>query len=529
MVSLPPQYRKLRDSKEQECRTFCTDNQPGMNKAESILHSQQLSHGHLLFRGTILVFLAEVLLPVTGIVTASFLTRKLGASDYGLLVLASTLISWIELAITSLFSRAAVKLVSDSVDWRPIGATLLRLHAYISLGALAVCWMSAKPLAALLGEPRLAGCFALFALDIPIFSLAHCHRSLLVGRGRYTERAKASAGRWIARLLLILFLVQIGLSLQGAILGNIGASLAELVLARCYIRPSWKERMPSSAALWNYAIPIFLGAIALRFMGLGLFLLKMLGASAAQAGIYGAAQNISFVMPGILAVSISPLLLSTVSRVLRDKDLDAARLISRNAIRAVIAALPFAAMAAAASDAITVLLFGRHFAGSGPLMEILVFAGISMILINLQNAILIASGNPSWILKLTAPLLPLAVAGHLLAIPVWGPAGAASITAAVTCLGALIGLIAVRRRLGVPLPMTTLIRALLLSGTTYALLHIWPASGLALLAQMAAVTLLIAGGFILLGELQRNEVRFLRSVLLQALKNIKAASRMKPS
>lgn len=469
--------------------------------------------------------MAEVLLPVTGIVTASFLTRRLGTGDYGLLVLASTLISWIELAINSLFSRASVKIVSDSADWRPVGSTLLRLHTYISLGALAVCWMSAKPLAALMGEPRLASCFALYALDIPLFSLAHCHRSLLVGRGRYTERAKASAGRWIVRLLLILFLVEMGLSLQGAILGNIGASLAELALARYYIRPSWKGRMQSAVALWNYALPIFLGAIALRFMGLGLFLLKMLGATAAQAGIYGAAQNIAFVMPGILAVSISPLLLSTVSRVLRDKDLIAARVISRNAIRAVIAALPFAAMAAAASDEITVLLFGRHFAGSGPLMEILVFAGIAMILINLQNAILIASGNPSWILKLTAPLLPLAVAGHLLAIPVWGPAGAATVTAAVTCLGALIGLIAVRRRLQVHLPMATTMRALLLSGVVSVLLHIWSASGFAVLAQMAAVAVLIAGGFILLGELRRDEIRFFRSVLLQAFERVKTASR----
>ncbi len=77
--------------------------------------------------------------------------------------------------------------------------------------------------------------------------------------------------------------------------------------------------------------------------------------------------------------------------------------------------------------------------------------------------------------------------------------------------------------------MATLTRALLLSVLVYVLLHAWHASGLAVLAQMAAVTVLIAGGFILLGELRRAEIRFIGSVLHQALKNAYGGSRFKSS
>ena len=67
-----------------------------------------MSPGHHLVQGTVLVFLAEALLPLTGIVTASFLTRSLGAGNYGLLTLSVTLVSWVEFAIVSLFARATV-------------------------------------------------------------------------------------------------------------------------------------------------------------------------------------------------------------------------------------------------------------------------------------------------------------------------------------------------------------------------------------------------------------------------------------
>ena len=488
-----------------------------MQTIESSARSQAFSHGHHLFKGTILVFMAECLLPLTGIITASFLARKLGAGDYGLLVLASTLISWIELAVSSLFSRATVKIVSDATDWRPVGAAILRMNVYVTTAALAVCWILAKPCAALLGEPKLAVYLALFAVDIPIFGIAHCHRSLLIGRGKYAERAKISAGRWIARLILIVVLVELGFSLIGAILGNIGATLVELIMARYYIRPSWSGGNTKPVRLWDYAIPIFLAAVALRFMGMGLFLLKMLGASAAEAGIYGAAQNVAFVMPGILATSLSPLLLSTIARVLRENDLPAARMLSRNAIRAVWATLPFAVMAAVASDEIAVLLFGRHFSGSGPLMAILIFAGLAMIMINLLNAVLIACGNPSGILKLAAPLLPAAIVCHLIAIPLWGSMGAAAVTALVTAAGALFGLIIVKRRLQIAFPVATLLRACLLSGLVFLLMHLWHVHGLVVLAQMAVVVVLSSGGFIVLGELRREEIRFFQSTFKQAL------------
>lgn len=481
------------------------------------------SPGHHLLRGTAFVFLAEALFPLTGIVTAAFLTRRLGAESYGILTLTATLISWIEVAIGAFFAQATVKVIGDAEDWRPAGTAVLRLQSCVGLGAMAAVWVLAKPVALLLGEPGLAGCLALYAIDIPLNAWTHCHRNLLVGRGKYVERATVGAGRWIARLVLILVLVGLGFSLTGALAALLGASVVELAIARYHIRPAWSRKTGVPVTLWGYAVPTFLASMSLRLMNVDLFLLKSLGASAAVAGIYGASQNVAFIMPGVFAVSFSPLLLSTILRVRRDEDAEAARTLGRNAVRLVLCAIPVASVAAAASDEIAVLLFGAHFRDAGPLMSVLVFAGLAMMTIALMNSVLIAWGKPSWPIRIAAPLLPLAIAGHLLAIPRFGPLGAAWVTAIVTGLGGLAGLIAVLRLLGTGFPAATLARALLLSGLAAAAACVWPARGPAAVLEVAAALLLVLAGFWALGEFRRAEIRFFQTLVRNLLSPARGA------
>jgi Na+-driven multidrug efflux pump len=101
-------------------------------------------------------------------------------------------------------------------------------------------------------EPALTTYLRLFALDIPLFSLARAHRRILVGIGAFRQQALATASRWIARLLFIVLLVEQGLSVQGAILASIGASMVELVVGRLHVRPSLFRRstFPDHSSSW---------------------------------------------------------------------------------------------------------------------------------------------------------------------------------------------------------------------------------------------------------------------------------------
>ncbi|MBA3967497.1 MAG: teichoic acid transporter, partial [Nitrospirales bacterium] len=112
--------------------------------------------GRHLVDGTVRVFLAGLLFPFTGIITAAFLTRRLGPEGYGLLVLSATLVVWIELGINSFFARATIKFVAEAKDWRPIGVTVSRLHFLVGVGGALVLVLLAFPLAEALHEPALA-------------------------------------------------------------------------------------------------------------------------------------------------------------------------------------------------------------------------------------------------------------------------------------------------------------------------------------------------------------------------------------
>jgi len=465
-----------------------------------------------MLEGTIRVFLAESLFPLTGIITASFLARQLGAANYGLFTLSATLIAWIEFSITSLFGRATIKFVSEAEDWRPVAATVIRHYLVISCSITVLLWILATPIGALLGEPDLTTYLRLFALDIPLFTLAKSHRNILVGMGGYVQRARISAGRWITRLLLIVLLVELGLSVEGAILGSIGASLVELTIARIYVRPSLSG--PSTLtirSLWGYSAPLFLSALSLRLFRLDLFALKILGATAAQVGIYGAAQNISLVV-GIFGLSISPLLLSTLTRVLREDKFETACGFASNAMRSVVALLPFVGMVAGAADEIVSLIFGTKFASAAPLLTVLLFAGLATMMIGVTDTILIAAGKPRWTLALTGPLLPAAIVGHFIMIPRFGALGAAGVTASVACFGAIAGVLAVRHVWQILPPITTSLRSVLLSGLAFSLAVVWPTAGFLVLLKLPIIGIFILSGYLLLGEFRTQEIDLLRSL-----------------
>ena len=458
--------------------------------------------------GTVRIFLAEALLLPTGLITAAFLTRRLGPDGYGLFTLAATLISWIEWSIASVFARATIKFIGEAEDWKPVGATVVRLHLVVGVALAFLLWLGAVPLARAMGDPALARCFAWFAWDIPLFSLAQAHRNILVGRGDFRQRALATSGRWIVRLLLIVLLVQYGLSVTGAILGSIGASFVELAICRWFIRPALIGHSQfSSRQLCDYALPLFLFAMTMRmFDKADLFLLKILGGTTAQAGLYGAAQNLAIV-PGIFALSFSPVLLSNLSRLLREGNREQVQKTGANALRITASLLPLAGLMAGAAPEIMAWLFGPQFLPAAPWLAWLIFGSVGIAMISTVTAILTATGKPGWTFTLAGPLLPLVIVCHLLLIPRFGALGAALGTTGVATLGALVAAAALRRLEAIPFPFTTLWRSLLITVATALLAAFWPTPGFWLLIKFPALLLAILLAFYWLGEFQDIPLR----------------------
>ena len=265
--------------------------------------------------------------------------------------------------------------------------------------------------------------------------------------------------------------------------------------------------------LFGYAIPLLFFALSMRlFDKLDLLMLKALGGTAEQAGIYAAAQNMALPV-SLLALAFSPLLLSTLSQSLRRGEGGFARRMGRDAMRLVFLLLPFAGMAAGAASEIVDLIFGPVFSPASPLLAVLVFGGVSLVMISVAAAILTAAGKPRWTMALAVPLVPLAITGHLLMIPRLGAIGAALVTAVMAGLGALMAILAVYRAWRVFPPPGTLLRSAVICALAFVVAASWPTPGLWLVLKVAVITTIIPLAFLLLGELNHDELATARSLL----------------
>jgi O-antigen/teichoic acid export membrane protein len=462
--------------------------------------------------GTVQVFLAEALLLPTGLLTAAFLTRHLGPDGYGVLLLATTIVSWIGWSITSAFTRTTIKFVGEAEDWRPVASAVLQLHLLLGGLAVAVVWVLADPIARSLGAPEMANYLRLFMVEVPIFGLAYAHRSVLVGLGKFSPRAIATGIRWIVRMVLVIGLVAAGLSIWGAILGSIGAALVELLVSRCYVAPPLisQPRFPMKK-LWGYAIPLFLLALSLRFYDkLDLLMLKLLGGTTAEAGFYGTAQNLSL-MPSLFTLAFVPLLLATLTCTLKAGELAKAKQLARDAMRLVILLLPFAALSAGSASEIIQLVFSPTFLPAAPIFSLLIFGAVAMAMIAVTTCILTAASKPNWTIALTGPMVPVAIAADLWMIPKFGPMGAAITSTTVASLASLVTILALYLLWNIWPAFASIGRSLLVCGLVYTISSLWDTPGWWLVVKLVVLSGLLLLALLGLGEFRDREVDWLRS------------------
>ncbi|MBW1742048.1 MAG: oligosaccharide flippase family protein [Deltaproteobacteria bacterium] len=463
--------------------------------------------------GSIRIFFAEVLIIPVGFITAVFLARQLGPVNFGLFVLALRLVTWVEWTSLSVFYSATVKFVSEEDDWRAVGTTVVRLHLVVGVGIAALLWVLSSPLARAFNEPAMATYLKLFAIDVPIFSLFSVHSSILVGRGLFKERAWTGSIYWIARLALIVLLVEMGLSVNGAIIGVIGASIVGLIISRFFVRPPVLSGATFPVRrLLGFSAPVFLSSVSLRMLRLDVIAFKVLGATAAQVGFYSAGQSLS-IHTSLLSGALAPPLLSTLSRLIRQGDESKAKDIGRTAMRLVIWVLPFAAMTAGAATEIVDLVFGREFVSAGPILALLIFAAVGFIGIAMTRAIILAIGRPGWTLIVTAPFLPVAFIGYLIFVPWMGGVGAAIVTTCATCSAAVASFLAVYRLWGILPPAKTLVKSVFCSVLALAMAVFWPVSGLMVILKLLTIVATIFIAFLLLGDFTAGEVALIRTLV----------------
>jgi O-antigen/teichoic acid export membrane protein len=474
-------------------------------------HTEAVPHFRLT-DGVVLGFAAELVLLPTGLITAAVLTRTLGPAGYGLFSVAATFITWLAFTTTTLLARAAVKFVSEADDWRAVGTGVLRWRLVVGFAAFVTVLVGANAFARVLGAPELAPYLRVFAVDLLLFNLARAYRDVLTGRGRFRAVAAVSLARWLTRLALIVALVRITGSIMGAVLGSVGATAVELLVARQLGAVPLRGRSAIGwSRMWQVAAPLMVyGAAMQLFSKIDLFALSALRGTSPDVGLYAAAQNLA-VPPGLFALALAPLLLATLGRLRRaGADADARR-VARAALRVSIALVPLAGVIAGTGDELVRVVFGPSFAGSGVLLALLFSGGVALVVMSVSVSIVTAMDAQRVVSVLGVGVLGTALVGHLVLIPRFGAVGAAVVTSGASVVGGIASVILVHRLWHVN-AYATLLRAVLIAGPAYWLATVLPTSGgIALVAKLAVLGALVVVAFVAMGELDADERRRVRA------------------
>jgi O-antigen/teichoic acid export membrane protein len=398
-----------------------------------------------------------------GLLIVGLLTRGLGPDGYGSFAISASLIVGIEWALASVLSRSTIHGVSQTEDWRPVARTLLHWHLTLGIAVLLVLWTIARPLAALLHEPTFALHITVLACDIPFFMVGQAYRNILTGRGSFALRALTGASRWFSRLAFTVIAVQMGISILAVIATCIGASIVELAVGRLSLGSLKTPETHNSTALVRLAASLMVSTLSIAIIGkMDLFIIKTLGWPAQQAGFYAAAQNLAL-MPGIFGQAISAVVLSTLTRINADKQMVIFRKVAQQSLHAGLCLVPIIGVVAGGATEIAILCFGATFQSAATFLPLLFMGAVAQVVFSLIMATLTAGGHAGLTALLAAPLVFIALAGHLWSIPLWGPLGAAWTTALTMLVGAVGAYVAMRRLLFVRLCFASLVRAVTLS------------------------------------------------------------------
>jgi O-antigen/teichoic acid export membrane protein len=462
--------------------------------------------------------LGFVCLTGCGYIVAVLLARSFGPAAFGAYGVVYSVLMASEQILRLGVPQALTKLIAGSrdADTSKLEATGFMLGLLINLAGFAVLWTIAPWLADWLPVENGTLLFRIAVLDIPFFGLYRVVVHILNGRRDFRTTGKVTCAYALIRTLGIIILVVTGsLSIEGALLVNVIASLVGLLLllpragARAF-QPTLIER----SQIMSLALPILVTDIGIQcLLSVDLWLLSAFSTplEAEVRGDYVAALSLARV-PNILTFVLTSVLVPSIARALSTGDRDGAVRLVLGTTRLLTALLlPCGALIVANAGELMALFFSESYRPGAHYLALLILAqGLGFTFLGALQAILIGTGDAAVAARRIYVGLAIAVALNLIMIPLYGATGAA--IAAILSFAITVLLVAqlVRRRMGVLLETRRALLALLASGLIAVVGWLMPMTGPMVLLELAVLGVAYLGLIWVLGLFDASDLAMLR-------------------
>lgn len=467
--------------------------------------------------GALYLSLGQGIFLVIGFVLHAFLARWLAPTLYGVFGVAMTVLVWVEIIVNNGVPSGLQRFLPDrSLSEQSVRRAAARCQAIISVGLFLSFYVAAPWLAQLLRDPTLTGYLRLAFVDILAMGAYAYYRGVLNGWRAFEHLSLAITAYSLTKLLAILLLVYLGLGIEGALIGNVIASLGGLAAAYFWTRrrgsggngdPQATLSEVTERQVLAFVLPTALFSLASNvLLGLDLMGVKALLSDADQVGYYAAAVNLANA-PRLILLAFSFTLLPSLSHAIAARDHDQARRYLQQTIRLLaLVLLPIVALVACTAGSLVTFVFSDAYLPAAPILRVLILTYAAYtVYITLVSALL-AENRPRRALAIPLALLPVAVVAIWLGVSRFGTIGAAYASLLSVAGAALIVAVYVARRFRPPLAIGSLGRIALASVVIGALAWWWSPVGLILIVGYGLFLLLYLVLLVVLGEIRVQDL-----------------------
>lgn len=359
-----------------------------------------------------------------GLVTVVVMARRLGPGGFGVVVLGTTLVTWIKLAMDAGTETLGVRDTSRTPHrFRELTEPVLGLRLALSLGAAALLALMAIVIAE---TPAERETLLLFALVLPMIALNLRFMVLGVNAERAVAFANVASQALLAAGAVLLLHDPHDLSLVPLLVAATEFLYAAVILAavgRRYglIRPRvdravWRSTLREGRSLGLAGL-----AGAARY-SLGLVLIATF-LPRRDVGLYGAAYKPVVFFSTLVALFSVSFLSSYSGSTDRAERME---LVRKTVALCVLVTVPTAVLLTAASPVTMQALYGSDYGGSAAPLAILAWS-LPLLAVALPYAnVLIWADRQAVLMRHTIAGTLTSVAGYVATIPVFGLLGAAA-------------------------------------------------------------------------------------------------------
>lgn len=467
-------------------------------------------------QGTTLLLVSQVIFIASGYGLHIYLGRTLGVANYGIFVVILSLMTVVNLILTTGIPQAASKFISENEnDAARVEYSITRLQFVFSLSIFIIYFISANQIAMLLNDPSLEDYIRISAFVIPSYAMYSVFAGYLNGRRRYSEQSKATIAYSIAKLTFIFVLVLLGFSVYGAVLGFVLAPIIGLIVGLYCTGFRKSGSGYDFKKIFGFAIPIILFSASMNFIGsIDLFFVKALLPDANQAaGFYSAASQIAKV-PYYFMGALFSALFPAISSNIHIGNITKVQMYIKESLRnTLLFLMPVVFILSATSGKIVTLLYSTSYTQAGEPLSILVIGMGLFSIFMLFITIITGGGHPRAAMFMSFVVLALDYVLNLYLVPVYALNGAAIATTIASAVGLIIAGLYTYRRFGVLTYPNSLFKISISVAFIYALSLNVQLSGLLLMVEYLVLLSVYLILLFIIKEIKHEDIKQISSMI----------------